>query len=561
MWNKACLTVAIIAIAGLALADKPHVRTIDPDAVSRGPATNWTPVERQDYTCYPQASSRWTGSTDGLSITQTSLVCGYNTDDGWMAFDVSGIPDGETINNVTFNFYVNATYYPYWSTTPVSVDPLTADPATLYSDINAEATSGYYNYQNESSSYATGWHSLILSGNANADLAAALPGDMFTVGIVSRDNNTTYYIVMDGWAEDNPPYIEVNRSLPFCGPYDYGSWIGDMAYNPNTGTLYQVEVGSPNGIFEWDPSGCALINYCTGVPWGISQRGIGYDPVENVCYVGGWGNAMGEIFVFHPPPSCALVRTLYIDVAYYAVAGIAYDPDCGIVWCITNSNPDYLLGVDPFSGATVAGPYTVGWLGGTDGYDGAGLAWIPENGDVDSHGELVATNQYANAMEILDRSNGASVAFQGFADNTFGWGLGHVWGSGEVWSSEIYTFRNWYEDLPAYTPLVYTCSVGAEEGETRPVTGQIGPLNVVPNPFTGSTDISFSVAGRIEADMTVYDPSGRSVRTLHNGVLETGKVTLTWDGRDNIGRRLPEGVYFVKLKTESFNAAKKVILK
>jgi hypothetical protein len=108
--------------------------------------------------------------------------------------------------------------------------------------------------------------------------------------------------------------------------------------------------------------------------------------------------------------------------------------------------------------------------------------------------------------------------------------------------------------------VVIPLPVGAEEGETRPVTGQIGPLNVVPNPFTGSTDISFSVAGRTEADVTVYDPSGRSVRTLHNGVLETGRVTLTWDGRDGSGRLANPGHYFVLVELTNRSVAKKILL-
>ena len=37
-----------------------------------------------------------------------------------MKFDISGIPDGATINSVQFNGYVNATNYPYWSITPVT---------------------------------------------------------------------------------------------------------------------------------------------------------------------------------------------------------------------------------------------------------------------------------------------------------------------------------------------------------------------------------------------------------------------------------------------------------
>ncbi len=165
-----------------------------------------------ETTCFPTAAADNTGSTDGATITDSSMIRGYSMEDGWAKFDVSAIPDTNTVTQVDFNFYVNSTYHPYWSTTPVTIDPVGADPAALASDITAEASTGYYNYQNESSTYAPGWKTLTLGGNAVADINAALAGDAFTVGIASRDNSTTYYIIMDGWNEANAPYLVVTHT-------------------------------------------------------------------------------------------------------------------------------------------------------------------------------------------------------------------------------------------------------------------------------------------------------------------------------------------------------------
>ena len=158
----------------------------------------------------PADAPKWTGTTDGSTFTANSEVRGVDTEDGWFMFDVSSIPSGATINSIEFYGYVNYTYYPYWSMTPVSNDPLTTDAATLYNDINAEATSGYYLYQNESSSFATGWHNYTLGGTANTDLEAALSQGWFAMGMASRDNSATYYINWDGWNETNPPYLIVD---------------------------------------------------------------------------------------------------------------------------------------------------------------------------------------------------------------------------------------------------------------------------------------------------------------------------------------------------------------
>ncbi|MDO9577993.1 MAG: hypothetical protein Q7J16_08915, partial [Candidatus Cloacimonadales bacterium] len=155
----------------------------------------------------PMAVPYWTGTTTATALTQNSLVNGWDTEDGWMNFDVSGIPAGSTITEIQFNGYVNATYYPYWEINGVYVDPLTTAPATLFAAITNSANQ--YNYYAESSTFAPGWKVDLLGGTANADLAAALANDWFCLGINSTDNYPTYYIAFDGWNETNPPFLMV----------------------------------------------------------------------------------------------------------------------------------------------------------------------------------------------------------------------------------------------------------------------------------------------------------------------------------------------------------------
>jgi len=154
----------------------------------------------------PMAVPYWTGTTDGSTMTFDSLVNGWDADDGWMMFDVSGIPDGSTITNIEFNGYVNATNWPYWDLNGVDVDPLTASPADLYAAIQTNT----YNAYMEPSTFPTGWKVDILGGTANADLAAALANDWFCLGINSTDNSANYYIVFDGWNEALPPFLIVD---------------------------------------------------------------------------------------------------------------------------------------------------------------------------------------------------------------------------------------------------------------------------------------------------------------------------------------------------------------
>ena len=220
-------------------------------------------------TCYPLSMNHHTGSTDGSTRTRVSEIAGYDTEHGWAMFDISAIPDTHTVAGVEFHCYVNDTNFPYWSATPVSSDPLTATPADLYADIEAEAISGFYLYREEAPTFAPGWHAYLMQPVASTDLTAALPDDSFTVGVATLDKNTTYYIVMDGWAETNPPYLVVEHNLASCDDevVDLGSMsCGDVLSHSGDTTGATNFCGNPAGdhfvMFEVLENGLYTLDMC-----------------------------------------------------------------------------------------------------------------------------------------------------------------------------------------------------------------------------------------------------------------------------------------------------------
>jgi flagellar hook assembly protein FlgD len=46
--------------------------------------------------------------------------------------------------------------------------------------------------------------------------------------------------------------------------------------------------------------------------------------------------------------------------------------------------------------------------------------------------------------------------------------------------------------------------------------------------------------------VSIYDVAGQRVRTLHSGTLGTGETSVRWDGRDDDGRKVAAGVYWVR---------------
>ena len=74
-----------------------------------------------------------------------------------------------------------------------------------------------------------------------------------------------------------------------------------------------------------------------------------------------------------------------------------------------------------------------------------------------------------------------------------------------------------------------------------------GALKVGPNPFGTSTNVAVSLVAPARVDLSVYDVAGRRVATLMKNQASRGLHSTAWNGRDESGRTLASGVYFVRL--------------
>jgi hypothetical protein len=69
-----------------------------------------------------------------------------------------------------------------------------------------------------------------------------------------------------------------------------------------------------------------------------------------------------------------------------------------------------------------------------------------------------------------------------------------------------------------------------------------------PNPFVGKLNIDL-IGLRGEIDVSIYNAAGRLIKRLWKG-MGGDILKIHWDGRDDLGRTLPSGVYFVQLKSK-----------
>lgn len=81
-----------------------------------------------------------------------------------------------------------------------------------------------------------------------------------------------------------------------------------------------------------------------------------------------------------------------------------------------------------------------------------------------------------------------------------------------------------------------------------------------PNPSVGNCSIAFDMPYAGNAEITVYDLSGRAVATVLSGTLNAGSGSVAFDGRDNSGNQLPSGCYSVVMTGTAGSAATRMII-
>ena len=81
-----------------------------------------------------------------------------------------------------------------------------------------------------------------------------------------------------------------------------------------------------------------------------------------------------------------------------------------------------------------------------------------------------------------------------------------------------------------------------------------------PNPFNPATTLPFFLPRAGRARLRVFDPAGRHVAVLADGVFEAGWHRAAWRGRDDAGREMPTGVYLARLEAGGEVRARKLLM-
>jgi hypothetical protein len=174
---------------------------------------------------------------------------------------------------------------------------------------------------------------------------------------------------------------------------DTSPWVGvfggDMTYNPFTNTLWQVNVGGDNCIYEMDPASKVATGNKICPEFGTSQRGLAFDPLTNTYYAGSWNDGI----VNHFAPDGTMLASVDVGLD---IAGLAFNPGSGHLFVMVNAfgQPDiYVLDTH------------------TPNYDIIGAFYIKDGAtkvlqggqaglEIDCNGDLWAVNQTTQKVYV-----------------------------------------------------------------------------------------------------------------------------------------------------------------
>jgi hypothetical protein len=103
-------------------------------------------------------------------------------------------------------------------------------------------------------------------------------------------------------------------------------------------------------------------------------------------------------------------------------------------------------------------------------------------------------------------------------------------------------------NLGAFATMLLAPGLAVTEPPGQGARMQTFSVQAHPSVFTGLVTLQVRSGPRRFVSLRVYDRSGRLARNLGNMLTSSGAVD--WDGRDDGGRHVGSGVYFVR--AESF---------
>lgn len=80
-----------------------------------------------------------------------------------------------------------------------------------------------------------------------------------------------------------------------------------------------------------------------------------------------------------------------------------------------------------------------------------------------------------------------------------------------------------------------------------------------PNPFIESTSFRCKTNQTREMDIAVFNSRGQKIATLFQGLIPKGHMDFSWNGKDDKGNPVSNGVYYLKASTENESSRRRIV--
>jgi hypothetical protein len=311
--------------------------------------------------------------------------------------------------------------------------------------------------------------------------------------------DTSWVAIRGGFAESITPTME--KALILSGELEF------------IGGGFEAWSGFRFGIFDSDSVGTLITDATPGN--GDSTRWSGK---ESGC--------SGYLFAPHSGHSDQVTwQGSHLDGSY---GGIVDRP-----WLSTDGANDYVLGNDqqkPAGAVGNAGVYhfAISVQPRVDGTQELRFTLVKDDesycygGTVIDHNDPPATRKF-NGVCFAIHNNAATTALE---------------------LREVKVDMGVPIEVPSWVTRVESAG-----GKAVPTAFALNPN--YPNPFNSGTTIPYELMTQAEVTLSVYDISGRCIKTLVHGLKHGGLYGVQWDGTDAAGSPASSGIYLCRLVVKS----------
>jgi hypothetical protein len=118
--------------------------------------------------------------------------------------------------------------------------------------------------------------------------------------------------------------------------------------------------------------------------------------------------------------------------------------------------------------------------------------------------------------------------------------------------------------MGAFPDESFTSLRNRDRGARNPLDGRGGVkvfavFNNIPNPFVGTTTVSYQLPSESDVSLIVYNVAGEVVSCLVDERRGPGVYFASWDGRDSFGREVASGVYFYRFEAGNYSKTMKML--